>query len=143
MFRNILVGTDGSKNAEGAVAFAADLARQFLGTVLVLHVTPRIRTVLGGPSDLYVAEELDEEKAHAEEVLSRAAAIVEKREVECKTIRWVGRPAHEIVKVAEKEGCDHIVLGSKGRSAIGRMLLGTVVSEVAQLAHCPVTIVRL
>lgn len=142
MLRNILVGTDGSPESEDAVAFAADLARQFLGKVLIVHVVPRIRASLGSPSDWFAAEEFDEEKAETEEILERAAKIVDKRGVEFRTLRWVGRPVHEIVKLAEKENCDHIVLGSKGRSAVGRMLLGTVVSEVSQLAHCPVTIVR-
>lgn len=142
MFRHILVGTDGSKASDDAVAVAADLARQFLGKVLVVYVTPRIAATLGGPEDWFVAEEFDEERKHADEALARAAKIVEKRGVDYKTMRCVGRPARELVVVAEREGCDHIVLGSKGHSAIGRMLLGSVVSEVSQLAHCPVTITR-
>lgn len=142
MFRHILVGTDGSPEAEDAVAMAADLARQFLGKVLIVYVTPRIPHTLGGPADVFVGEEFDEEKTYADELLARAAAIVEKRGVEFKTLHRVGRPAHELVRTAEEEGCDHMVLGSKGRSAISRMLLGTVVSEVAQLAACPVTIIR-
>lgn len=142
MFRHILVGTDGSAASDDAVGMAADLARQFLGKVLIVYVTPRIAATLGGPSDWFVAEEFDEERKYADELLARAAKIVEKRGVEHKTLRCVGRPAHELVVVAEREGCDHIVLGSKGHSAIGRMLLGSVVSEVSQLAHCPVTITR-
>lgn len=142
MFSKILVGTDGSEEAEKAVTYAADLAQQSLGDVLVVHVTPRIHASLGGPADMYVAEESREEKDYAEKALSRAGEILEKRGVEFQTFRVVGRPARELVLLAEREECDLVVLGSKGRSAIGRMLLGSVVSEVAQLAHCPVIITR-
>jgi nucleotide-binding universal stress UspA family protein len=51
-----------------------------------------------------------------------------------------GPPAPAILRVAEEEGCDLIVIGSRGRGQIAGILLGSVSSTVAQRAHCPVLI---
>lgn len=54
----------------------------------------------------------------------------------------VGKPAEELVKKAEKWHSDMIVVGSQGRSAIGRLILGSVSLEVATKARCSVRIGR-
>ncbi|MEK7715145.1 MAG: universal stress protein, partial [candidate division NC10 bacterium] len=60
-------------------------------------------------------------------------------------VRWaleVGVPFEEIVKAAEKEGADMIVMGTHGRSGLNRLLLGSVAERVIRLAPCPVLTVR-
>jgi nucleotide-binding universal stress UspA family protein len=47
-----------------------------------------------------------------------------------------------IVNYAERENVDLIVIGTRGRSGITRMLLGSVASEVVTYAHCPVMVVK-
>jgi nucleotide-binding universal stress UspA family protein len=54
----------------------------------------------------------------------------------------VGDPAIALIEVAEAVGAQLIVVGSKGLADIGRFLLGSVPSKVAQHAHCDVLIVR-
>ncbi len=54
----------------------------------------------------------------------------------------VGQPASEIVRVAEEEGCDLIVLGSRGLSGVQAFLLGTASDCVAHHARCPVLVVK-
>jgi nucleotide-binding universal stress UspA family protein len=49
-----------------------------------------------------------------------------------------GIPAEEIVKVASDRGCDLIVMGTHGRTGVGRLLLGSVAEEVMRKAPCPV-----
>lgn len=51
-------------------------------------------------------------------------------------------PAIDIVKFAEENGYDHIIVGSYGLSGITRILLGSVADEVVHKAHCPVTVFR-
>jgi len=51
-------------------------------------------------------------------------------------------PFEEIVKVAEEERADMIVMGTHGRSGLNRILLGSVAERVIRLAPCPVLTVR-
>lgn len=51
-------------------------------------------------------------------------------------------PAPEIVRYAEAQGAEMIILGSRGLTGIRRVLLGSVASKVVALAHCPVLVVR-
>ena len=53
-----------------------------------------------------------------------------------------GVPADEITKAASKEHADLIVMGTRGRSAFARVLLGSVSTQVVQHAHCAVLVVR-
>ena len=51
-------------------------------------------------------------------------------------------PAQEIVAYAEKEKADLIVIGSKGKSATARFLLGSVASKVVKYSHCCVYVAK-
>ncbi|HLL48434.1 MAG TPA: universal stress protein, partial [Longimicrobiaceae bacterium] len=74
-----------------------------------------------------------------EAALARAGggAEVEVRE----EVVWGGPPAREIVRLAEEDGTELLVLGTHGRGAVGRALAGSVGSEVARAAPCPVLLV--
>jgi nucleotide-binding universal stress UspA family protein len=54
----------------------------------------------------------------------------------------IGNPADEILKAAETHQADLILTGAKGLGAVGRFLLGSVSTRVAQHAHCSVLVVR-
>jgi nucleotide-binding universal stress UspA family protein len=53
-----------------------------------------------------------------------------------------GHAAKTIVRYAEENDVDHIVMGSTGRSGISRVLLGSVAESVTRRAPCSVVIVR-
>ena len=50
--------------------------------------------------------------------------------------------ADEIVKYAEDEGFDYIVVGTRGLSGLKRMLLGSIADKIVRHAHCPVIVIR-
>ncbi|GAM20076.1 hypothetical protein SAMD00019534_032510, partial [Acytostelium subglobosum LB1] len=66
--------------------------------------------------------------------------------VKCQDIKYLLVASNEIsdaiTNVAEKYGADTVVLGSRGLGSIKRMLLGSVSSQVLQMSHCSVLIVR-
>jgi nucleotide-binding universal stress UspA family protein len=64
------------------------------------------------------------------------------REVDTNTFLVHGLPADEIVKKAETERYDMIVIGSRGRTAAKSFLLGSVSNRVSHQAKCPVLIVK-
>ncbi len=55
---------------------------------------------------------------------------------------WEGEPADAILAAAASEGADVIVIGSSGRSGVGRMLLGSVSDDVVRRSVVPVMVVR-
>jgi nucleotide-binding universal stress UspA family protein len=53
-----------------------------------------------------------------------------------------GDAATQIIRVAEETGCGLIVMGTHGRTALGRLLLGSVAGQVLRKAPCPVLTVK-
>lgn len=74
----------------------------------------------------------------------RLASLVEQHPIESgllTTAVLTGSPAHAIVKYAEEQQADLIVIGSHGRGAVSRLLLGSVAERVLHLAGRPVFVV--
>lgn len=141
MIRKILVPVDLTDDHPSEITFACGLAKTFGAKVLLLHVVDYVPTVL--PVELpagYPTPQLDVVQASAERKLAEVASQFEGLDVES-TVE-IGAAAHEIVACAEREGVDHIVVGSHSHGALARMVLGSVAERVARTAPCPVTIVR-
>ena len=136
MFRTILVAVDGSQYARAALDLAVDLAQRYQASLCVLHAFPHVSDLLGTPQyeSLLVARSmigqqlLESAQTQVGDTVVVATQLIE------------GPPAPAILRVAEEEGCDLIVLGSRGHGQIAGILLGSVSSTVAQRAHCPVLI---
>lgn len=139
----ILHATDFSECAEQARAEAIRLARAFGGELILLHVsieTPLYAEGLMGMTE--VQKVYDAQRKWAEETLEARAAETRDGGV---TARWrlsIGVPFEEIVRAAEEEGADLIVMGTHGRRGLGRLLLGSVANRVIRMARCPVLTVR-
>ena len=136
MFRKILVAVDGSQHARAALDLAVGLAQRYQASLCVLHAFPHVSDLLGTPhyEHLLAARSMiGQQLLESAQTQVGDTAVVETQLIE-------GPPAPAILRVAEEEGCDLIVIGSRGRGQITGMLLGSVSSTVAQRAHCPVLI---
>ena len=136
----IVVGVDGSghsrKALERAVAEAAAHGAPL--TVLVIHQA--VRDVYGSAShygDDAALTEKAKEAAQAETDQVLAAAGAKPASVTVTAVH--GLPVDELVKASES--ADMIVLGRRGMGGFTRLLMGSVSSQVAQHAQCPVLIV--
>ena len=142
MFTSILLASDGSECALKAAAAAATLASKFTARLTIINVFQPIPTV--GPYGEIVNVELN--KRYITELQEHAIApvgrIMDEIGVPYQSRQEVGQPAAEIVRVAEAEGCDLIVLGSRGASGLTLFLLGSTCDRVVHHAHCPVLIVK-
>ncbi|MGH2724508.1 MAG: universal stress protein [Actinomycetota bacterium] len=112
-YERILIGTDGSPTAGGAVEVGTELAGAVGAEVLLLFVGDAAR---GG------------------EVLEQAAADIGDR-VPVSSNTAEGDPADRIIDVAVRESCDLIVVGNKGMTGTRRFLLGSVPNNVSH--HAP------
>jgi nucleotide-binding universal stress UspA family protein len=138
MFRNILVAIDGSRHACDALDLAIDLAQRYQAKLTLLHAFPHVSDLLGTPQ----YEHLLAARTLIGEQLLESARTQVGDSVPVETQLIEGPAASAILRVAEHEGYDMIVLGSRGHGQIGGLLLGSVSSAVAQRAQCPVLIVH-
>ncbi|WP_266077330.1 universal stress protein [Haladaptatus caseinilyticus] len=141
MYDRILVPTDGSAETKRVVEHAAELAEAHgaeLHAVYVINsatfASLPMETSWEGISDM-----LEEEGEAALEAVRRVA---EHFDVSLTTHLAEGPPNKEIVRYAEREGFDLIVMGTHGRGGIDRLLLGSVAERVVRASTIPVLTVR-
>jgi nucleotide-binding universal stress UspA family protein len=134
----ILLTTDGSREAQLAATTAADLAKSTNSELHVVHVG-EIRPTFLAQTEVEPAE-LERE---AQRLLDEQVRRVEEAGGTVKEAHLrLGRADEEIVDLAQSLGIGLIVMGSRGRGRIRRALMGSVSDSVVRHAHCPVTIVR-
>jgi nucleotide-binding universal stress UspA family protein len=85
---------------------------------------------------------VDRAHGRAEELLDEYRETASERGFEVETLLATGKPARQILDAVESEGVDHVVMGSRGRSGLGRVLFGSVAEAVTRRAPVPVTIIR-
>lgn len=125
--RRLLFATDGSAASRAALLAVAGLAMGGETEVLVLHVTHHCRAEDSRALVTGIVEGLIALAINARPELRHAAH---------------GHVAREIAAAAVQYGADLVVLGSRGRSDLGGLLLGSVGHEVLERVACPVLMVR-
>lgn len=76
------------------------------------------------------------------DALASARALFEQAGIACTPAVLIGPVAESIVKYAVDNGCDKIVMGTRGLGAIGNVLMGSVATQVLHLTALPVTLVK-
>src|SRR3974390_1775777 len=139
----ITVGFDGSHSAQRALEWAMREAavRHAPLTVLAVHLVPASAWT-GNPIVLPAdAPELEKMRQAAEDATAKAAAELGQPGAIAVNVRAVnGDPGEELIKASDGAGL--VVVGARGMSAIRRLLLGSVSSEVIHHARSPVAVIR-
>lgn len=149
VYTHILISTDGSELSQRGIDHGLSLAKRLGSKVTIITATEPfpITAMAGhggwvtGPEDLrrYSVGQ----KQFADELLSIAKTAAEKARLDVNTLHipdaW---PASAIVDVAQKLGCDLIVMASHGRRGLKKILLGSQTSEVLVTSTVPVLVVR-
>jgi nucleotide-binding universal stress UspA family protein len=140
----ILLATDGSPSSEAATQEAIDLALAFGAPLIVVSVAHTVLPAFAGyygygevVSDLHA-----EEAKRVTRVLAEIAERAEAAGVTCETLALDGPAAVEICRVAGKWSPRLIVIGAHGWGRVGRLLHGSVSTDVLHLAPCPVLVVH-
>lgn len=142
MAKRILVPLDEAVNAESMLEAVGAVARSTGATVRLLHVAPIPDAIVDDEGRVlaYADQETDRLEADALDYLHAASAGLDGIPVEC-GVRY-GDPADEIVEDAEAWNADLIAMATRGRSCIGRALLGSVAEQVFRRAPVAVTLFR-
>ena len=137
MFKVIIWATDGSSGAEQAFPLAKGLAQAHGARLVVVHVNEF--TVGRGGS---YAVNVDENKVQAAIQKHVKDLKQEGLDATLQAARVsMGGAAHVIAEIADKEGADLIVAGTRGQGPVSGLLLGSVTHRLMQIAHCPVLVV--
>jgi nucleotide-binding universal stress UspA family protein len=138
MYERVLVAVDHSEVAQRALAAARDLALLSKGEVWVLHL--REREVIAQMGDVPSESATDAESpvSAAVEGLTKAGVNAH-GEVRNTTF---GHAAREILADAKEHDVGVIVMGTRGRSEITGLVVGSTAHKVIHLADRPVLVVR-
>ncbi|SNR64352.1 universal stress protein [Halorubrum vacuolatum] len=140
-YDRILVPTDGSLEGERAVRHALELARIHEAAVTAIYVI-NTASYAGMPMETSW-EGIDELlRADAEAAVTEVRALADRMGVAITTTVVDGSPSREIIRSAERNDCDLIVMGTHGRGGIDRLLLGSVAEKVVRGSRIPVLTVR-
>lgn len=142
MYRNIVVGTDGSGTAATAVQQAAELAALTGANLHIAMAAPRI-PVLVAPDMVIASNEWGEASEESTRMALEAAAVMAEEAGATATTHAVGGdPADALLSLCEQVGADLLVIGNRGMHGARRFLLGSVSSRCAHHAGCSVLIVQ-
>ena len=139
MFSKIIWATDGSENSDKALELAKALASQNGSTLLALH---SVETLAGPGGRGAFPEQADEDDVEGKIAKQVGELVDQGVNAQAKVVQGgVIGAAHTIAKVAEEEGADLIVAGTRGHTVLGGLLLGSVTQRLLHLAPCPVLVV--
>lgn len=142
MAKRILLPLDQSQTAEAAVPLVAGIARDSGASVRLLYVAPQPQTHLDqmGRAVAYADQEMARMEAEGLDYLRTMEMQFAGAATEC-VVRF-GDPLAEIVLEAQAFDADLIAVATSGRSAIGRLALGSIAEQVLSKAEASVLLVR-
>jgi nucleotide-binding universal stress UspA family protein len=139
-FKKILCPTDFSEPSYEAIKSASELASYFESELCIVHVISPVPIIPVGPepSAFNVALYEQELEASSKRSLQEVVNQLESKELKTRLIALRGNPADEIVRTADEENVDLIVIATRGRTGLDRLIFGSVAEKVVRLAKCPV-----
>ena len=138
--RKILFATDGSEDSDLAMQAAVDLANKTDSELYVVHV--------GLLSPWAMPDAMSD--AQYERLVQQAQKVLDQevRKVQdaggtiADAHLRMGRADVEVVRLSQELGAGMLVIGTRGRETIARILLGSDAESIVRHAHCPVMVVR-
>jgi nucleotide-binding universal stress UspA family protein len=151
--KKILYATDLSKNSAYAFFYAVDMAKRHNASIVIVHAVepvPHVYTEGGGGVLRKIDEQ--EQKTALGDIKKRIQEFCKKvetligfpcGELVSKILVPLGYPVDEILKAADDEGCDAIVMGTHGKGFLRHTFLGSVAGSVVGRTRKPVFVIPL
>jgi nucleotide-binding universal stress UspA family protein len=145
MDRSIVCGVDGSADSQAALAVAIDLSTRLRLRLIMANVVepshaPYVGAAsLGGAMSRPLLPTTNHQEEAANALLVELSTTMGLEEADRRVV--VGYAAERLADLADEEGAEMIVVGSRGRGAFKAAFLGSVSSSVIGVARCPVLVV--
>ncbi|WP_336003037.1 universal stress protein [Halorientalis halophila] len=136
MYETVLLPTDGSEVAAGAVDHAIDAARRHDATIHLLYVVDE--SVAQAAPGLAMGEINEQLRAEGERAIAELEEAIADAGIATETAIRVGAPAEEICRQVDETGADLVVVGSTGKRIVERERVGSVTDSVLRKANVPV-----
>ena len=140
----IVCPTDFSEPSYEGLNAAGELAEHFQAELLILNVVSPVPVMAGAaaPTGFHLPTVMREMQVAAEKSIQDLKAEKIPKRVKTRSFVVQGRPADEIVKLADKESANMIVIATHGESGWKKFLFGSVTEKVVRTASCPVLTIR-
>ncbi len=151
LIKKILVALDGSIYSKKVAKYGGDLALRYEAEITLINVVepPNILMPISGMETTMPMVEIElKEKliqrteSKAKEMLEEYKQILESKGLDVTLQIETGNVSDTILRTAEDQNYDLIVVGSRGLGDIKRFFLGSDSDKISKHAHCPVLIVR-
>jgi len=144
LIKNVLVATDFSEPSDAALHYGREFARTFNATLHVLHVVDNVTLQYGVESYGAMLPDLQQEiESAARTTLDGLLNEEDRAALHAQPAIVTGAAkAAAIVAHANEHHIDLIVMGTHGRGAVSRLLMGSVAERVVRTATCPVLTVH-
>lgn len=139
--KRVIVAVDGSEVSSRAVGLAVEVAQKFGAKLTVLHVVVPL-FVPPEPYGMQTARLEEANREYGQSLVAQAAQSARAAGVDTSAVVISGAPAELIVDAAKEADVGLVVVGSHGRGAVGRFLLGSVSDRVIRLSPKPVLVVH-
>jgi nucleotide-binding universal stress UspA family protein len=144
MGQHVLVPVDGSSQAEKAFEYALEEIPE--PRITLLHVINPVSAMTYADEEYFDIESYRQEeqrrRERAGELFEQYRQKADEHGLEIETVVKLGKPAKRILETIEDLEVDHVVMGSHGRSGVGRVLFGSVAETVTRRSPVPVTVIR-
>ncbi|SKA72335.1 Nucleotide-binding universal stress protein, UspA family [Paucidesulfovibrio gracilis DSM 16080] len=138
--KKILLGADGSDHSKHAARYAVDLAKAFGSKVLIVTTYRGQTIVTNDPAHQYTMKEMRRRAKHRQ---SWYQELLDKNDVPWESHILDGPAAEAIADTAQRRNADIIIIGSRGRSNLVGMIVGSTTNALMHIADCPVLAIRL
>ena len=134
--RTILHPTDFSPSSESALELAGALARDYGARLVIVHVVEPLAATIDGIVIPQPEQYFEDLRRKLEQVRPL------ERDIPVQHAFVKGAPVPEILRTIRDEACDLVVMGTHGRTGLGRLLMGSVAEQIIRKASCPVLTVK-
>jgi nucleotide-binding universal stress UspA family protein len=139
IYQNIVIATDGSEKNLSAVIEGVMITRVSGAKLHIVYVIDTKPLTTGVIEESY-AGMYDSLRDEGEQALGQAKELA--GDLDAETFLLTGKPATEITRFVKEHGADLLVIGTQGKSGLGKLILGSVAESIVRTAPCSVLVVR-